>query len=85
MRNEHLKHPIELIGFAPLAPLLDVDILPAVGAGNGAAPRFAHSGNDRENLLEGQLAKDEPQGIRDQLIPSPEFAAIPHQSPPKQG
>ena len=51
--DEQLDHAADLLRLALLlAPLLDVDLLPAVGAGDHPAPGLAHPRQDGEHLLE---------------------------------
>ena len=67
-----------MLRLAPQAPFLDVDLLPAVGPRHHPLPRFAHPGNDREDLLKREVAEDEAQGVRDELLPGPDFTALRH-------
>lgn len=75
---EHVKHFIELLWVAVLAPLVDVDFLPAVGAQHCPRPRFADPRNDGEDLLKREVAEDEAQGIGDELLPRPRIAPFSH-------
>jgi hypothetical protein len=64
--DEQLDHAPDLLRLALLlAPILDVDLLPAVGAGDHPPPRLAHPRQDGEHLLQRQVAEDEPQRVRE--------------------
>lgn len=76
--NEHLKHTIQLIRLASLAPFLDIDLLPAVRAGNRPPPRFTDPWDYSQDLLKGEVAKYQSKCIRDQLLPTPKLTIFPH-------
>lgn len=55
---EHLQHSIQMLRLAPLAPFLNVYLLPAVRPGDRPAPSLADPGDNSEDLLKRKVPKD---------------------------